>query len=149
MAKRIFGLFLAACLGCANASGQTNRYGLGIVVFEPTGLTGKVWLNKSSALDAAIGWSTLPGHHLHLHADYLFYEYRFHSDSQVDFSFYLGAGGKVIFQEHDNAWFRVPLGIDFLSKKSPLNIFFEVVPSFNFSELDLVGAIGVRYTFTP
>jgi len=149
MAKRMLAFFFAVLLGCAHSSGQTGRYGLGLVVFEPTGLSGKAWLNRSKALDAAIGWSSLPGRHLHLHADYLFYYYPFHSDSRVDFSFYLGAGGKMIFQKHNHAWFRVPLGIDFLSKKSPLNIFFEVVPSFNFTELDFLGAIGVRYTFTP
>jgi hypothetical protein len=29
-----------------------------------------------------------------------------------------------------------------------LNIFIEIVPSFNFDELDLYGAIGIRYLFT-
>ncbi|HUU38173.1 MAG TPA: hypothetical protein VMW46_08215 [Candidatus Desulfaltia sp.] len=35
----------------------------------------------------------------------------------------------------------------FLLKRSPLNFFFEVVPSFNFSKLRLFGTIGFRYVF--
>ncbi len=146
MTKKILAPLFVVCLSFSFLPGQTNPYGLGLIVIEPTGLTGKIWWSRT-ALDAAIGWSSLSGHRLHLHADYLFYKYSLHADSRVDFSFYLGAGGKVIFEEHDNAWFRFPLGIDFLSKKSPVNVFFEVVPSFNFKELDLVGALGLRYTF--
>lgn len=128
-------------------TGQTNPYGLGLSVFEPTGLSGKIWWSRA-ALGGAVGWSSLTGHHLHLHVDYLFYRASIHADSRVNFSFYLGAGGKMVFQDHDKAWFRFPLGIDFLSQKSPLNVFFEVVPSFNFSKFDLVGALGLRYTFS-
>ncbi len=147
MAKRASVLVFLLCLSLLSLRGQTNPYGIGFVLIEPSGLTGKMWMDKG-ALDAAIGWSSLPGHYLHLHADYLFFQSTLHKDSRVDFSFYLGAGGKIVFRDKDNAWFRFPLGIDFRSKKSPLNIFFEVVPSFNFSELDILGAIGLRYTFS-
>jgi hypothetical protein len=54
---------------------------------------------------------------------------------------------KIVFRDFDNAWFRVPLGVDFLLRKSPLNLFFELVPSFNFSDLKLFGAIGFRTIF--
>ena len=128
--------------------GQTTRYGLGLIVLDPSGLTAKAWLKKSGAIAGAIGWSAMEGHQLHLQADYIFYGGRMASDQNVDFSFYLGLGGKIIFQDQDNAWFRVPLGIDFFTKKSPLNIFIEVVPSFNFAEIKLSGAIGIRYLFT-
>jgi len=148
MAKNIFLCFLIAIVGCtAPVFGQTKEYGLGLVINEPTGLTGKVWLSRRAALDAAVGWSAKRGHFLHIHVDYLFYRYSFHSDSRVDFSFYVGAGGKIIFQDNDNAWVRFPLGVDFLAKTCPLNIFFEVIPTSNFSRLDLLGAIGIRYTF--
>lgn len=148
MAKNILVYFLVAACGCTTAaSAQAKDYGLGMVFFEPTGLTGKVWLNRRAALDAAIGWSAKHDHFLHIHVDYLFYRYSFHNDSRVDFSLYVGAGGTIIFQDNDNAWLRFPLGIDFLAKTCPLNIFFEVIPTFKFSRLDLLGAIGIRYTF--
>ncbi|MDH7511832.1 MAG: hypothetical protein QHH14_02670 [Clostridiales bacterium] len=148
MARKVL-ICLILTVFCLAATGfcQPKEYGLGLVVIEPTGLTGKAWLNRRAALDAAIGWSAKRGHFLHIHVDYLFYRSSFHSDTRVDFSLYIGAGGKIIFQDNDNAWLRFPLGIDFLAKTSPLNIFFEVVPTSNFSRLDLLGAIGIRYTF--
>jgi hypothetical protein len=149
MAKNILIYLLVATFGCTTAAfGQPKEYGLGLVIIEPTGLTGKVWLSRQAALDAAIGWSAKGDHFLQIHVDYLFYRHSFHSDSRVDFSLYIGAGGKIIFQDYDNAWLRFPLGIDFLAKNGPLNIFFEVIPTFNFSKLDLLGAIGIRYTFS-
>jgi hypothetical protein len=69
------------------------------------------------------------------------------ADRNLDLDFYLGLGGKIIFRDEDVAWLRVPLGVDFLLRKSPLNFFFELVPSFNFSKLKLFGAIGFRYVF--
>jgi hypothetical protein len=141
-------IVLIATIGCATAAfGQTKEYGLGLVIIEPTGLTGKVWLSSQAALDMAIGWSAKGDHFLQIQVDYLFYRFSFHSDSRVDFSLYVGAGGKIIFQNGDNAWLRFPLGIDFLAKTCPLNIFFEVIPTFNFSKFDLLAAIGIRYTF--
>ncbi len=145
--KVLIYLLLAIACFTAPAFGQPKEYGLGLVVIEPTGLTGKAWLSRRAALDAAIGWSAKRGHFLHIHVDYLFYRYSFHSDTRVDFSLYIGAGGKIIFQDDENAWLRFPLGVDFLAKTFPLNMFFEVVPTFNFSRLDLLGAIGIRYTF--
>jgi hypothetical protein len=61
--------------------------------------------------------------------------------------FYFGAGGKLVFRDFDNAWLRLPLGLDFLLRKSPLNFFFEIVPSSNLSDFKIFGAIGFRYLF--
>jgi hypothetical protein len=146
--KTLLGFLAAIFLLGGTSFGQTTKYGLGLIVFDPTGMTVKAWLKRSGAIDGAVGWSAMAGHQLHIHADYLFFGARIASDENVDFSFYLGVGGKIIFQDHDSAWFHVPLGIDFFTKKSPLNIFIEIVPSFNFNELDLYGAIGIRYLFT-
>jgi len=148
MTKRVlvFVLFLLAAGAVASAAGPGRR-GIGLILFEPSGLSAKAWLGRSAALAGGIGWSAEENHYLHLHADFLFYSHRLASDRNLDLDFYLGAGGKVIFRDDDNAWFRVPLGLDFLLRKSPLNFFFELVPSFNFSEIKLFGAIGFRYIF--
>jgi hypothetical protein len=139
---------LAVCLLLSAASAaQPARAGVGLILFEPSGLTGKAWLSRSAALAGGIGWSAEKDHYLHLHVDFLFFRHRLAADSNLDLDFYLGAGGKIVFRDSDNAWLRVPLGIDFLLLKSPFNFFFEVVPSFNFSDLKLFGAIGFRYVF--
>ncbi len=138
----IFFLLAGTCFG------QANRFGLGLVLFDPSGLTAKIWLKKAGAIDGALGWSGMEPHNLQVQADYLFFSTPIASDQNIQFSFYLGVGGKVIFQDNDNAWFRIPLGFDVVLKKTPLNIFFEIAPSFDFDEINLYGAIGVRYIFT-
>jgi hypothetical protein len=134
-------------LGPAVSAAGPGRLGVGIILFDPSGLSAKAWLGPSSALAGGIGWSAEENHYLHIHADFLFYRHRLAGDRNLDLDFYLGAGGKIIFRDKDNAWLRVPLGVDFLLRRSPLNFFFELVPSFNFSELKLFGAIGFRYVF--
>jgi hypothetical protein len=149
MTKKITIFLLAlAFLLAGHSFGQSHKYGLGLIIFDPSGMTVKAWLRSSGALAGAVGWSAMPGHQLHIHADYLFYSPRIASDQNVDFSFYIGVGGKIVFQDHDPAWFRVPLGFDFLTRKAPLNIFLELVPSFNFRDADLYGAVGIRYVFS-
>jgi hypothetical protein len=141
-------VIFAACFLLSTASAaQPVKAGVGLILFEPSGLTGKAWLGRSTALAGGIGWSGEKDHYLHLHVDFLFLRYRLAVDTNLDLDFYLGAGGKIIFRDFDNAWVRVPLGIDFLLRKSPFNFFFEVVPSFNFSDVKLFGAIGFRYIF--
>jgi hypothetical protein len=148
MFKRALMGILATCfLVSAASAAQPAKVGVGLILFEPSGLTGKAWLSRSAALAGGIGWSAEENHYLHLHLDFLFYRYRLAADKNLDLDFYLGAGAKIVFRDSDNAWLRVPLGLDFLLRKTPLNFFFEVVPSFNFSDLKLFGAIGFRYVF--
>jgi hypothetical protein len=148
MPRRSLIVALGACfLLSAASAAQPVRAGVGLVLFEPSGLTGKAWLRGPTALAGGIGWSAEKNHYLHIHMDFLFLRYRLAADSNLDLDLYLGAGGKIIFRSTDNGWLRLPLGIDFLLRKSPINIFFEVVPSFNFSDVKLFGAIGFRYIF--
>jgi hypothetical protein len=148
MTRRVFfSLLLALLIISAASAAEQRKYGIGLMFIDPSGLSAKAWLNRSFALAGGIGWSSEESHYLHIHADFLFYRTRLASDRNLDLDFYLGAGGKIIFRDNENAWFRVPLGVDFLLRKSPLNFFFEIVPSFNFSELKLFGAVGFRYIF--
>jgi len=148
MSKRSVMVFLVVCcLFPAAAQAQSGKAGVGLILFEPSGLTGKAWLSRSSALAGGIGWSGEKDHDLHLHLDFLFLRHRLAGDRNLDLDLYLGLGGKIIFRDNDMAWIRVPLGVDFFLRKSPFNFFFEIVPSFDFSDLKLFGAIGFRYIF--
>jgi hypothetical protein len=150
MFKRILISILAGWLLVLPASAaQTGRSAVGLILFEPTGLTGKVWMSRSAAIAGGLGWSAEKDHYLHLHVDFLFYRHRLASDRNLDLDFYLGAGAKLVFRDFNNAWLRFPAGLDFLLRKSPLNFFFEIVPSSNFSDLKVFGAIGFRYLFQP
>jgi hypothetical protein len=150
MTKRILAsvIFLLAASALGSAA-EPGRLGVGLILFDPSGLSAKAWLHRSTALAGGIGWSAEENHYLHIHADFLFFSRRLAADRNLNLDFYLGVGGKIIFRDDDNAWFRIPLGVDFLLRKSPLNFFFELVPSFNFSKIKLFGAVGFRYIFQP
>jgi hypothetical protein len=57
-----------------SAFGQTAKYGLGLIIFDPSGMTAKAWLEKGGAIDGAVGWSAMGSHQLQIQADYLFFE---------------------------------------------------------------------------
>ncbi len=145
--KCLLGIGAALILGSLSFSSPSTKIGVGLILVDPSGLSAKAWLDGSKAIAGGLGWSAEESHYLHIHADFLFTTVRLASDKNLDLDFALGFGGKIVFRDYDSAWFRVPLGIDFRLKRSPLNFFFEVVPSFNFSEFKLLGAIGFRYVF--
>ena len=45
--------------------------GLGVMAGEPTGLSAKTWLGKTTAVDAGLAWSLSGDKDLQAHADYL------------------------------------------------------------------------------
>lgn len=145
--KSITALVLFLLSFGAGLTAPARQFGIGLVLFEPSGLTGKVWLGRGAAFNGAIGWSAEENHYLHIQADFLFLDQRVAGDRNLDLDFYLGAGGKIIFRDFEGAWFRLPLGLDFQLKRTPLNFFFEVAPTFNFKSLKLFGALGFRYIF--
>ena len=63
------GLLLLPALA---AQASAGRVGPGVMLGEPTGLDGKLWLNKTHAVDGGLAWSLSEHQPLHLHADYLF-----------------------------------------------------------------------------
>jgi hypothetical protein len=146
--KFLLGMSAFLFLFSAASPSPPGKFAVGLILFEPSGLSAKAWMSGSAAVAGGLGWSAEANHYLHLHADFLFTNIALASDRNLELNFTLGAGGKLVFRDYDNAWLRIPLGLDFLLRRSPLNFFFEVVPTFNFSELKLFGAIGFRYVFT-
>jgi hypothetical protein len=76
MSKRVLaaGAALLLMLNILSAA-QTRRSGIGLILFEPSGLIGKAWLSRSTAVDGAAGWSPEKENYLHLSADFLFFNF--------------------------------------------------------------------------
>ncbi|UCE67996.1 MAG: hypothetical protein JSU85_01990 [Candidatus Zixiibacteriota bacterium] len=144
----------ATILISATASAAENSdFGLGIILGEPTGISGKLWTGGNSAVDGAVAWSMHNSASLHLHADYLVHSFSSRSVEKGRLPIYYGVGGRIKFSENNNDNFigvRAPVGIEYLFETAPVDIFFEIVPILNLApdtDFDLNAAVGARYFF--
>ena len=151
MKQFIFCFILLICFSSISFS-QSNKTGLGIIVGEPTGVTFKYWLDKTSAIDAAAAWSfTSPGA-FHIHADYLLHSFDLFTVSGGGrVPLYYGIGGRLKFvSDNTRLGIRVPVGLEYIFPDGKFDIFLEVVPLLDIApetNFTLNAALGARYFF--
>jgi hypothetical protein len=111
---------------------KEKRFGAGIYLGEPTGVTLKGYLTQRLALDGVAAWSFIEDS-LTLIADvtYEFFDINVNAGNTT-LPFYAGAGAKMAFDggRNDDTSFgvRVPVGIAVQWVKHPVEIFLEVAP---------------------
>jgi hypothetical protein len=132
----------------------TRGVGVGVILGEPTGLSG-AWRGRgASAFDGAVAWS-FPGSSLQFHADYLHELLTFQDPASpvVDFPVYIGAGMRVRVGEdfHDGhadiLGLRAPVVLGVRGGRVPVEGFLEVAPVLvMYSGLHVTAdaALGVR-----
>jgi hypothetical protein len=151
-----FLLFISASvINEINAQGQNDpqRFGLGIMIGEPTGITGKYWMNTTNALAGGVAWSfrgRSGSNNIHLHLDYQAHNFNLFNVEQGTMGFYYGIGGRLRTGGDANIGVRIPLGLNYLFADNPLEIYFEIVPILDLmpdTDLEGNGGIGIRYYF--
>jgi hypothetical protein len=144
-------LCLLACIP-ARLSAQDRGFGLGLIIGEPTGISMKGWLNHTNAIDGAVAWSFAPKEtSFHLHADYLWHSYNIFHTSE-DIALYYGVGARFKAAHNNDARFgpRITVGLDYLPKSAPIDVFFEFAPIVDFApstELEMNAGLGARFFF--
>ena len=136
----------------------SERFGLGLILGEPTGVSMKYWLNKDEAIDGALAWTLSDNDSFQLHGDYLFHDYQLSNSDQ--WPVYYGVGALLRFKHdegrhHDDNetifGLRVPIGMSYLFEKdTPFEFFFEVAPILEVApdiDLDVNASIGIRFYF--
>lgn len=76
--------------------GSGSRFGLGLSLFGPTGITGKYKIDTKLAVEGSMGLGTIGNGRTHVHGVLLYNFYEINPSS----NFYIGAGG--VFQERRN-----------------------------------------------
>ncbi len=133
-----------------NQYAQDNGLGLGLMFGEPTGFSAKYWLDDEHAVDMGLAYSFVHPHSaISIHADYLIHVPNLITKNG-DLPFYYGFGGRIHVSAHDVPFIgaRGVVGLVWMSKRYPLDVFFEIAPVFNiFAEtsLHLDMAVGARY----
>jgi hypothetical protein len=136
----------------AQNQNDSGRFGLGVMIGEPTGITGKYWMNSTNALAGGVAWSFRGNrnNNIHLHLDYQAHNFRLFDVEQGMLGFYYGIGGRLRTGGDANIGVRVPLGLNYLFANNPLEIYFEIVPILDLmpdTNLEGNGGIGIRYYF--
>lgn len=143
-------LLALACMlaaGSPSWAQKAGNIGAGVVLGSPTGITGKLWLDGSHAIDAGIGFDS----DVLLYGDYLWHSYSiFPQPAEGKLPVYLGLGAQVGDSDHDNLGLRAVAGIAYWLPRNPIEIFLDIVPVLHLSRndgADLNASIGLRYYF--
>lgn len=146
--KNIAILFTIIFISTINA--QSNGIGVGLIVGEPTGISGKYWTGSTTAFDAGLAWSFIDENAFQIHADYLFHNIRLITISEGKLPFYYGIGARLKTAHDVQLGVRVPLGLAYLFQNVPIDIFVEVVPILDLipkTDFQISVALGARYFF--
>jgi hypothetical protein len=163
---------VAGAAGTANATdvGYSRRAGAGLVLGDPTGLTGKLWIGSTNAIDAGLGFwgygvndrcwvdnnnvthcDRFGASNGTFNLDYLWQSNIVHGPAQLDW--HIGAGGRFVWWGNCTGDCvalagRVPVGLDLMFQNpSFLEIFFELAPAFYVVPslgLGIEAALGAR-----
>lgn len=152
---RILVLFFLAVNLSAPAIAKPGKFGLGVVIVNPTGFSVNYKLKRSKSIDAALSFD-LDGDDFHFHSTYLWHKYRAFSDDKYRFGWYAGIGVRVLSKKpkfSDKKFWLGPrgsLGLNFPFMKRRFDAFVEGALIMNVIEetdLDADFALGARYYF--
>ena len=137
------------------ASAQSGRAGIGFIIGEPTGISGKLFITENTAFDAGAAWSLVKDSNFHLHADYLRHNFsilkREFGITEGELPLYFGVGGRMRFDDDDSrVGVRLVAGVSYIFDNAPLDVFFEVSPIMDLApktELDFNAGAGLRFWF--
>jgi hypothetical protein len=139
---------MVAIPSAARADG--GPLGLGLILGQPTGITGAYRVSERNTIDAAIGLDVLNNsHQLYVHADFLFVLTDLLSGETAGLKPYLGPGAYVTANGF-SLGVRVPLGLSLEFHRAPLQLFLEAVPALHLIHrvnFGIGGALGFRYYF--
>ncbi len=131
-------------------SAQEKGFGAGVILGAPTGVALKYWINNSNAFAGGVAYSFFSSHTgVSLHVNYLSHAKKFKIQRQTFLPYY-GFGGKTCFSEKTSLGARGVLGVSWLYKKRPVDVFLEVAPIFNLlpaTDISFDVALGARYFF--
>lgn len=152
---------------------EANKtFGLGLELGEPFGLNGKYFLSDKAALDFGLG--LIYGHYyygdgVHIYGDFLYHPVSLAHANAFELPLYIGGGLRFwnfsycymgLCDYHSSVFgIRVPIGISFDFNNTPLDIFIQLVPVFDFiygdyydhfrdrAHIGIDLSVGVRYWF--
>lgn len=150
---------LVLSLASASAEARRTRFGLGLVLGQPSGVSAEYVLSQKTSIDFELGLERFDDDALYVHADYLIRLVDVLPTGSVHLPLYVGIGAFVVdYHGGDKNIFvlgpRVPFGIQVDFQRAPVVIFLEIAVRFGLvsnvdidRDSDIDGAVGFRYYF--
>lgn len=134
----------------SRASSQSQGFGLGVVIGDPTGISAKLWTTRATALQFGFSLSDdFKGNRALISADYLWHSFDVIRSTER-LPLYYGIGGALSSGGGTQAAIGVRgvLGVAWLSRSVPIDVFFQVVPTVTVvpaSSFGIGAGVGVRF----
>jgi hypothetical protein len=113
---------------------------LGVVLGNPTGISGKLMKNSLKGIDGVVGFSIGRHTEVSIHSDYLFYSPEFiYLQETYPVDLYYGIGGRMEFSDTIQLGPRLPLGLQYNYSEKNAELFVEIAPI-----VDLLGTFGLE-----
>lgn len=128
-----------------------NRFGAGLMLGEPSGLSVKYWMSETLAIDGGLGASFHRDDGCQVHSDVLWHAFDLFSVPGGRLPLYFGGGARLKFRDGDDLFgIRIPVGVSYMLDSRPIDVFFEVAPIVDLAPSvrgDINVAVGARFWF--
>ena len=144
--KNIY-LLISAVLLLPSFCSAGDKYEVGIIIGEPTGISAKQNLGGNKAVAAAAGWSFSGEKSLSLHSDYLWFRNDVIKVEKGRLPLYYGVGARLKLQDRSVIGARFPVGLQYFFQGGKFTCFLEIAPILDLlpnTEFGLNAAIGFR-----
>lgn len=144
----------AMILALLAAGGRTGlasagTFGAGVVVGDPTGLTGKYMMNDAQGMDFGFNLAGTAA----IYGDYLWHSWNMlPQPASGRLGAYLGAGPRVQLEGDNTFTLRALAGLAYRMAPAPVEFFLEAGPAFSLNPDRNVSAdvgLGARFMFGP
>ena len=146
-----FFLLLTILLTSSLSFAAAGDRGIGALIGNPVGLSGKFWLSEDHAVDGGLALSLGEHSNLSLHSDFLLHNFSaFYLNDDIPLDFFYGLGGRMEFADEIEFGARFPLGLVHMMKDHNADVFAEIAPILDFlgrTGIELHFGVGARYYF--
>lgn len=146
-------LLLGLCYGStvSASSRMAGDFAAGLATPAPTGFTLKYWDSNTTAYDFFAEWS-FSDNKYNFHADYLVHDFNQIYMEEADVPVYYGVGFRFIAEKDQDliTGVRFPVGVSYILRDKPFDLFGEVAPRMNFTPstgFGLDAQVGIRFHF--
>lgn len=138
----------------AGAGLEDRKFGAGLIIGDPTGVSFKKWISNTKAVSGAVAWSLKEK--FTAQVDFLWHDFKKINTDKGKMPVFYGLGGRIEVVDKENKnnknifGIRSVLGIEYIFQTMPVEVFFELGPVLEIVpkiDIGFSGGVGMRYYF--